>query len=136
MPRFLNNKKTLIGLFGDSMQAIYGDGVGDVESYINDGTLKRINKEDNYRCSEQVVKFINRLRNDNLEQDVAFKKKADGTFESIGERQGSVEFYYSYSIDKPPSKSTPEEKQEYKGNYIKALDNLISKALNGEKCPE
>lgn len=134
---FLNkipdNNKTLIGLFGDSMQAIYGDGVGDVENYINDGILKRINKEDNYRCSEQVVKFINSLRNDNLEQDVAFKKKVDGTFESIGERQGSVEFYYSYSIEKPPSKSTPEEKQEYKGNYIKALEHLISKALNGEK---
>lgn len=134
---FLNkvpgNNKTLIGLFGDSMQAIYGDGIGDVESYVNDGILKRINKEDNYRCSEQVVKFINNLRNDNLEQDVAFKKKADGIFESIEERQGRVEFYYSYSIEKPPSKSTPEERQEYKGNYIKALDQLISKSLNGEK---
>ena len=128
-----NNNKTLIGLFGDSMQAIYGDGIGDVENYINDGILKRINKEDNYRCSEQVVKFINNLRNDDLEQDVAFKKKTDGTFEEISERQGSVEFYYSYFIDKPPSKSTPEEKQEYKGNYIKSLDNLISKSLNGEK---
>ncbi len=131
--KFPDNKKTSIGLFGDSMQAIYGDGVGDVENYINDGTLKRINKEDNYRCSEQVIKFINNLRNDNLEQDVAFKMKADGIFESIGERQGSVEIYYSYSIEKPPSKSTPEEKQEYKSNYIKALDNLISKALNGDK---
>ncbi len=131
--KFPDNNKTLIGLFGDSMQAIYGDGVGDVESYINDGTLKRINKEDNYRCSEQVVKFINNLRNDNLKQDVAFKKKVDGTFEGIDERQGSIEFYYSYSIEKPPSKSTPEEKQEYKGNYINALDHLISKALNGEE---
>ncbi len=133
LKKFPDNNKTLIGLFGDSMQAIYGDGVGDVENYINDGVLKRINKEDNYRCSEQVVKFINNLRNDNLKQDVAFKKKADGTFESIEERQGSVELYYSYSIEKLPSKSTPEEKQEYRGNYIKALDRLISKSLNGEK---
>jgi len=131
--KFPNSNKTLIGLFGDSMQAIYGDGIGDVENYINEGVLKRINKEDNYRCSEQVVKFINTLRNDNLEQDVAFKKKNDGAFEGIGERQGSVELYYSYSIEKPPSKSTPEEKQEYKGNYIKALDRLISKSLNDEK---
>jgi len=131
--KFPGNNKTLIGLFGDSMQAIYGDGIGDVESYINDGILKLINKEDNYRCSEQVVKFINNLRNDNLEQEVAFKKKADGTFEKIEDRQGRVEFYYSYSMEKPPSKSTPEEKQEYKRDYIKSLDHLISKSLNGEK---
>jgi DNA helicase-2/ATP-dependent DNA helicase PcrA len=130
--KFPDNNKTLIGLFGDSMQAIYGNGIGDVENYIKDKILKKINKEDNYRCSEQVVKFINNLRNDNLEQDVAFKKKADGTFESIENRQGSVEFYYSYSIDKPLSNSTPEEKQAYKENYIKTLDRLISKSLNGE----
>lgn len=133
LKKFTGNNKTLIGLFGDSMQAIYRDGIGDVENYINDDILKRINKEDNYRCSEQVVKFINRLRDDNLEQKVAFKKNTDETFESIGDRQGSVEFYYSYSIEKLSSKSTLEEKQEYKDNYIKSLDQLISKSLNGEK---
>jgi len=131
--KFPNKDKILIGLFGDSMQAIYGDGIGDVDAYVDDAILKRINKEDNYRCSEQVVKFINNLRDDNLKQEVAFKKNEDGSDETLSERHGSVEFYYSYSIEKPPSKSTPEEKQEYKGNYIKALDHLISKSLNGEK---
>jgi DNA helicase-2/ATP-dependent DNA helicase PcrA len=133
---FLNkfpDRKTLIGLFGDSMQAIYSDGIGDVENYINGGLLKRINKEDNYRCSEQVVMFINNLRNDNLTQNVAFKKKEDETFENIEERQGSVEFYYSYSIEKPQPKSTPEENKEYRDNYMESLDNLISKSLNGDK---
>ncbi len=133
LEKFPDKDKTLIGLFGDSMQAIYEDGIGDVEKYINRKILKRINKEDNYRCSEQVVKFINNLRDDKLEQDVAFKRKEDGIFESIKDRQGSVEFYYSWSPQKPESKSTPEQKQEYKDNYIKALDSLILKALDGKQ---
>jgi len=76
---FLNkipaDSKTIIGLFGDSMQGIYDDGIGDVDEYINSGLLKKVEKEDNYRCSEQVIEFINQLRNDGLEQEVAFKKK-------------------------------------------------------------
>lgn len=109
--------KTLIGLFGDSMQAIYDDGIGDVEEYVIGGELRRIDKKDNYRCSEQVTNFINKLRNDGLIQEVAFKKKEDGTEETIDERQGSAVLYYSFYADKPNAYSSQEEKDE----YIKAL---------------
>lgn len=122
-----SKEKTLIGLFGDSMQAIYSDGIGDVEKYVEDKVLKKIDKEDNYRCSEQVIKFINNLRNDSLEQEVAFKKNGD-VYETIEDRQGTVEFYYSFYEDKPHSRST----QEAKDTYISALDKLISKALNSQ----
>lgn len=121
--------KTLIGLFGDSMQAIYEDGIGDVEEYVSGGELRRIDKKDNYRCSEQVKNFINKLRNDGLIQEVAFKKKEDGTEETIDERQGSVVLYYSFYEDKPNAYSSQEKKDE----YIKALDALISEALKGQE---
>ena len=39
-----NNPKTLIGLFGDPMQAIYGTGIGDVQKYINNGVLNEDRK--------------------------------------------------------------------------------------------
>ena len=69
-----SRKKCTSGFFGDSMQGIYDDGIGDVEDYIEKDKLIKIEKEDNYRCSEQVIAFINQIRNDGLKQEVAFKK--------------------------------------------------------------
>lgn len=114
---FLNRvpakSKTIIGLFGDSMQGIYDDGIGDVSEYIDSNLLKKVEKEDNYRCSEQVVYFINQLRNDGLEQEVAFKVKEDGKKESIEDRQGIVKLYYSiYDGDRTES-GTPHDKDRY-----------------------
>jgi DNA helicase-2/ATP-dependent DNA helicase PcrA len=126
---FLNkipsDSKTIIGLFGDSMQGIYDDGIGDVVEYIDSGLLKKVEKEDNYRCSEQVVKFINRLRNDGLEQEVAFKTK-DSLIETIADRQGEVKLYYSiYDGDRTAS-GNPRNKDEYLlhlNSVIKQVDS-------------
>ena len=114
-----NNKKTIIGLFGDSMQAIYNDGIGDVENYVDEDSLVKIMKEDNYRCSEQVVPFINQLRYDNLEQEIALKYN-----ETIEERQGSVNVYYQIYDNKPHVRSSLEDKEI----YINTLNQLISYA--------
>jgi DNA helicase-2/ATP-dependent DNA helicase PcrA len=116
-----NTKKTIIGLFGDSMQSIYEDGIGDAEKYIKEGYLKKIIKEDNYRCSEEVIKFINGLRNDGLEQKVGLKLDRDGVAEDISKRKGYVKFYYSIYPKKPSLFSRTEEKQK----YLDALNGLI-----------
>ncbi|NMI05794.1 ATP-dependent helicase [Paenibacillus sp. SZ31] len=124
-----SNKKTLIGLFGDSMQAIYEDGVGDVEEYINEGHLIKIEKQDNFRCSEQVVKFINRLRFDKLQQKVAFKVDTESNFERIENRQGSVKLYYGIYDNKPNVFSEADVKED----YMKALNMLIDEANKDQK---
>lgn len=123
---FLNKisqaSNTTIGLFGDSMQGIYDDGIGDVESFISDKILFKINKEDNYRCSEQVVHFINQFRNDKLIQEVAFKTNAD-SIETRQDRQGEVKLYYAiYDGDRTPG-GTPRNKEE----YLDKVNLLISK---------
>ncbi len=109
---FLNllpkNKKTTIGLFGDSMQAIYEDGIGDIKEYIENGNVEKINKEDNYRCSEEVKDFINIIRTDDIEQKVALKKD-----EKVANRKGSVTLYYSISGKKPNTFSNPDLKEAY-----------------------
>lgn len=128
LKRLPDQNKMIVGLFGDSMQSIYEDGIGDVEIYVRDGTLTRIDKAHNFRCSEQVKNFINKLRNDGLVQEVAFKKKDDGTEETIDDRQGSVQLYYSFYRDKPHARSPQKKKDE----YIKALDALILKSLEGQ----
>jgi len=97
----------IIGLFGDSVQAIYPDGIGDVNKYINENVIKKIEKEDNYRCSEQVVIFANQIRYDGLEQEVAFKKKTCGQPETIKDRQGKVELFYGFEPSKPVRPKKP-----------------------------
>ncbi len=61
----------IVGFFGDSMQAIYNKGIGDLSEYVNAGIVKEVQKEDNWRCSKSVIDLINKIRNDGLEQKSA-----------------------------------------------------------------
>ncbi|MEZ9269908.1 UvrD-helicase domain-containing protein [Vibrio cyclitrophicus] len=125
-----SDKKTTIGLFGDAMQSIYSDGIGDVRSYIDSRDLVEIPKEDNYRCSEQVINFVNTLREDALKQEPAFKLKEDGIKETLKDRQGQVRLLYAiWDSNKPHSRSTPEEKHA----YLNFVDKLIDLA-DGEEA--
>lgn len=123
---FLNKvpieSKTIIGLFGDSMQGIYDDGIGDVNEYIESELLKKVEKEDNYRCSEQVVDFINQLRDDDLQQEVAFKVK-DDIKETLDDRQGTVKLYYSIYDEDRTDSGTPRDKD----GYLIHLNSVIKK---------
>ncbi|MBE0390514.1 UvrD-helicase domain-containing protein [Flavobacterium sp. PL002] len=124
---FLNllpkNNKTTIGLFGDSMQGIYEDGIGDVEGEIKTGKLIKIEKEDNFRCSEEVIGFINTIRNDGLEQELALKNT-----ETIDDRKGDFKVFYSIYGKKPNAFSNNEDKS----NYFIVLNGLITKASSKE----
>lgn len=77
-------KYPVIGLFGDSMQAIYEKGIGDLEEYIIKGTIKNVQKGDNWRCSKTVINLINQIRNDGLQQNPAGNNE-----------EGKITFLYS-----------------------------------------
>lgn len=116
------DRKATIGLFGDAMQSIYSDGIGDVRAYIDSGDLVEIPKEDNFRSSEQVINFVNVLREDALRQEPAFKIKDDGTKETLEDRQGQVRLLYAiWGDNKPHTRSRSEEKQA----YLDFVDKLI-----------
>ena len=119
---FVGNGKTIIGLFGDDMQAIYKDGIGNVEKYIEEGKITKIQKADNFRCSQQVINFLNIIRQD-LKQEIALKEN-----ENINERQGSVQLYYKIDNKKPAlySRDNREEKEEYMNN----LDSFLNSVMN------
>ncbi|SDY49903.1 UvrD-helicase domain-containing protein [Pseudomonas salomonii] len=110
------------GFFGDSMQGIYEDGIGDVDAYVLSGALHKINKEDNFRCSEQVIKFINKLRDDGLEQKVALKKMDGGESESLESRQGRVKLFCAVHTDKPHSSSSSEQKEAYQNKLYRLIE--------------
>ena len=51
-------KNLIIGFFGDSMQKIYNQGIGE----INSDKLKLVTKKDNFRCSKKVIDLLNKIR--------------------------------------------------------------------------
>ncbi|NKX66383.1 ATP-dependent helicase [Labrenzia sp. 5N] len=61
-------KRAIIGLFGDSEQAIYSDGIGSAQEHIDAEEVVLVEKDDNYRCSPQVITFANQFRTDGLKQ--------------------------------------------------------------------
>ncbi len=113
-----------IGLFGDSMQSIYSDGIGDVDNFIDNSELISIPKKDNYRCSYEVIDMINTLRLDNITQEVAFKSLNNGKFETEKDRHGLVKVLYSVCNTKPTAFSSLDEKKQYQIQ----VDQLISEA--------
>lgn len=117
-----------IGLFGDSMQSIYDDGIGSISAYINNGILDEIPKADNYRCSYEVIKLINPLRLDSITQDVAFKRLTNGSYETEVDRHGIVKVLYAVTESKPTARSTPEEKEQFQVviNYLIAEAQKIA----------
>lgn len=60
----LDEKTTLdfcLGFFGDPMQKIYAQGEGEIS--LENG-WEKITKEENFRCSQHVLKLINNIRRD------------------------------------------------------------------------
>ena len=85
-----SDKKNIIGFFGDSMQSIYGSRVGNLQEYIDNNLVTEIIKDDNWRCSETVIKLLNKIRTDGIQQE---RKRKDN--EADKDLTGSVKFIYS-----------------------------------------
>lgn len=116
-----------VGLFGDSEQAIYEDGIGSAMEIVDDGKLKLIEKEDNYRCSPQVIDIANKFRADSLKQKVALKEQ-DGQLENVSDRDGSAKLYYMQKPEKPSKGSSDAENEAYEEEYTRRLSILTQAA--------
>lgn len=93
-----SKKKNIIGFFGDAMQSIYPDGIGNLDDYKGDdaGKVKEVKKEQNRRNPKLVYELANRLRvnTDGLVQTHSDDNNApnmlDGTV-----KDGNIKFAYS-----------------------------------------
>ena len=89
-----SGKKNVIGFFGDSMQSIYDDGVGNLNQY----SLTKIVKTQNRRNPRVVIEVANIFRDDNIKQvpseDVNAPNMENGTI-----REGSIKFLYGNETD-------------------------------------
>lgn len=89
-----SDKKNIVGFFGDSMQAIYDDGIGDLEKYH----LRKIIKKQNRRNPKIVIEVANKFRDDGLKQIPSTDYDAPN-MENGDIIKGSVKFIYGENLD-------------------------------------
>ena len=89
-----SSKRNVIGFFGDSMQSIYDNGVGNLNQY----GLTKIVKKQNRRNPRVVIEVANKFRDDGIEQipseDINAPNMENGTI-----RAGSIKFLYGNETD-------------------------------------
>lgn len=97
LPRSGNVNKCIIGFFGDSMQAIYNNGIGDLNEYIKLKKVTEIVKKQNRRNPQTVIDLANKIRTDNLKQEPSEDFNAPNMENGIV-KQGSIKFLYGDNI--------------------------------------
>lgn len=90
--------KNIIGFFGDSMQSIYENSIGDIEEYVTQGIVQKIEKRQNRRNPDNVIKLANKLRDDGLEQKESDDSNAPNMVNGKL-KPGSIKFLYSSTLD-------------------------------------
>jgi len=102
---FLNHfkkseKKNLVGFFGDAMQSIYDDGIGNLDQYKGDAadTVKEVKKAQNRRSPRKIIDLANRLRTDGITQQPSTDGRAPNMTDGQV-KEGSILFIHSANGD-------------------------------------
>jgi DNA helicase-2/ATP-dependent DNA helicase PcrA len=97
----LSNKKNIIGFFGDAMQCIYDNTVGNLDAYKGeeDDRVREVKKQQNRRNPKLVIDLANRLRTDGLIQTESEDLNAPNIDESGNIKLGDIKFLYSNDND-------------------------------------
>ncbi|MBI3235471.1 MAG: ATP-dependent helicase [Bacteroidetes bacterium] len=94
-----SKKKNVIGFFGDSMQSIYDDGIGDLTDFIGKEVCE-IKKTQNRRNPKTIIELANRLRLDGLEQIPSEDLNAPNMDRATRViKNGKIRFLYSNSTN-------------------------------------
>lgn len=95
-----SKKENIIGFFGDSMQSIYDDGIGDLNLFKGEeiGAVKEIFKQQNRRNPKRIIDLANKIRNDDLIQNESGDLCAPNMLNGVL-IEGLIRFYYSSNDD-------------------------------------
>ncbi|QZY57522.1 UvrD-helicase domain-containing protein [Crassaminicella profunda] len=91
-----SRKKCIVGFFGDTMQSIYEDGIGDLSKYIDLKSVQEVRKLQNRRNPQLVINLANKVRVDGLIQEPSEDNNAPN-MENGQVKQGNIKFLYSSS---------------------------------------
>jgi ATP-dependent DNA helicase UvrD/PcrA len=118
-----SKNQNIVGFFGDSMQSIFPNGVGDLKDRIDNGELIEVQKKQNRRNPKLVIELANQLRTDGLQQEPSQDDAAPNMLNGQI-KQGSIKFLYSNENDIEKIKSS-----EYFANW-NFTDSKETKELN------
>lgn len=96
-----SKKNDIIGFFGDAMQSIYDNGIGNIDIHKGeeDGKVQEVKKEQNRRNPRLVIELANKLRTDGLIQRPSDDKTAPNMTEDGNVKEGNIKFIYSTDSD-------------------------------------
>lgn len=87
------NGKSIIGFFGDAMQSIYDDGIGNLDEYKGTEVVE-IQKTQNRRNPKFIIELANKLRTDGITQVPSTDQNAPNMEGGIV-KEGRILFLYS-----------------------------------------
>ena len=118
-------KKCIVGFFGDAMQAIYDDGIGNIDLYKgdSDGQVKEVKKVQNRRNPKTVITLANRLRTDGIIQEPSDDISAPNMVDGIP-KEGNILFLYSENDDNSIIKRFLSERYAWNFNDINETKEL------------
>lgn len=118
-------KKCIVGFFGDAMQAIYDDGIGNIDLYKgdSDGQVKEVKKVQNRRNPKTVITLANRLRTDGIIQKLSNDISAPNMVDGIP-KEGNILFLYSENDDNSIIKRFLSERYVWNFNDINETKEL------------
>ncbi|HMM16240.1 MAG TPA: AAA family ATPase [Petrimonas sp.] len=120
-----SERKNIIGFFGDAMQSIYEEGIGNLDDYKgNDAdSVNEIQKKQNRRNPQLVIDLANKLRTDGITQEPSTDPKAPNMVEGIV-KQGTVLFLHSTDGDISKVEKFLEENYDWDFNSSKETKEL------------
>jgi DNA helicase-2/ATP-dependent DNA helicase PcrA len=131
----VGEKVCTLGFFGDAMQAIYDDGIGDLDEFKGEGPgkVKEIKKEQNRRNPFKVIALANKLRSDGLTQTASTDSKAPN-MQDGNVKQGQNLFLYSQGedIDKVRAFLTKDMKWTFENSKTTKELNLTHNLIAGK----
>jgi DNA helicase II / ATP-dependent DNA helicase PcrA len=94
-----STRKNTVGFFGDAMQSIYDNTIGNLNAYISSNDVTEVKKEQNRRNPRLVYELANKLRTDGIVQVASADDMAPNMRDGVV-KEGSIKFYYSTGVEK------------------------------------
>ncbi len=89
-----SKRNNIVGFFGDAMQSIYDDAIGDLNDYIGSNDVTEVKKGQNRRNPRLVFELANKLRTDGIVQVPSTDETAPNMQYGVV-KKGNIKFYYS-----------------------------------------
>lgn len=120
-----SERKNIIDFFGDAMQSIYDDGIGNLDEYKGDDadTVNEVPKKQNRRNPQLVIDLANKLRTDGIMQEPSTDPNAPNMIEGVV-KQGTILFLHSTDGDIGKVEKFLEENYSWNFNNSKETKEL------------